>query len=627
MAGTEALEPEETPAEPPAAERLVVTPAQFNAVDIEAPIQSLNVGQAHAVADAYNTAQQAAEAAGDTDAAAVYSLLFHICRIALHPERKGDPWGAFSSGAGWRSAIPADFKGEQAGVIAGLVPSIVNPVLRARLADLVWTLDRTQGRMAHTAVAAYRATVDGLLSGSLTSEFKQVDGHELMLAQEATHRLVQIAYMTSKRGKMPDDVKATLQAVFDRTAEASAFAAFKRAATLGLEYGLLDGSAIVGTIMDVAGRPSDVPIVRKDLWDMAAHIFDQAGDQKARRKCQLRAVDELLEMRNHVSSDGARASWTMDALQALRHVKNVSTREDRLNRELRRYQKASLREMGMFSMPIDMKDEIEQVEEIFLKLDLPDALRQFALLGKSRPLAELDEEAAKSIQSSPLFSMMGSSLVDDEGRVAKRVEGVRIDGEPEEPLLLQVIDRLENIRRHMTMLGAIERARQVVSARFYVCVEHLLPIVGPSAFVPNSQAYIMAMGFAALLNGDFISAAHLVLPQLEPCLRQVLAINGIDAAKRRDDGTEEDLSLNSIFSRFRPDLDRILGANLSREIERLFDLRPGPALRHELAHGQLSAGACYHPNVVYAVWLIYRITCLFLLKDWEAIILPAIEAA
>ena len=123
-----------------------------------------------------------------------------------------------------------------------------------------------------------------------------------------------------------------------------------------------------------------------------------------------------------------------------------------------------------------------------------------------------------------------------------------------------------------------------------------------------------------------MSAAHLLLPQLEPCLRHILKVAGHDPAKRFPNATEEDMDLGGILGRLRPELEAIFTAPIVSEIETLFHLRPGPALRHEIAHGQLAAGACFHPNVLYACWFIYRLCCLFIMRGWEEVVGPEIAA-
>jgi hypothetical protein len=126
-------------------------------------------------------------------------------------------------------------------------------------------------------------------------------------------------------------------------------------------------------------------------------------------------------------------------------------------------------------------------------------------------------------------------------------------------------------------------------------------------------------------RGDFASAAHVLIPQLEPSLRHILKSHGADPTKRRDDTTEEDRSLDAIISNHRAELEQILSASLLEELDRVFNIKPGPALRHDVAHGQLSAGQCYSADVIYACWLLYRVCCLFLIKKWEKWVRPGLE--
>jgi hypothetical protein len=154
---------------------------------------------------------------------------------------------------------------------------------------------------------------------------------------------------------------------------------------------------------------------------------------------------------------------------------------------------------------------------------------------------------------------------------------------------------------------------------------HFYPIVWQSPFVPQLQAPIYALGFARFFQGDFASAAHLLIPQLETSLRHILKAHGADPTKRRDDATEEDRSLDAIITHHRAELIGMLGAPLLEELERIFNIQPGPTLRHDVAHGQLSFGRCYSPDVIYACWLLYRVCCLPLITMWDDRVRPGLE--
>ena len=81
---------------------------------------------------------------------------------------------------------------------------------------------------------------------------------------------------------------------------------------------------------------------------------------------------------------------------------------------------------------------------------------------------------------------------------------------------------------------------------------------------------------------------------------------------------------STITSRYTPrlskehrPLEQILGPAIIFEIENLFDARPGPALRHRLAHGLLSAAEFHDTHSIYACWFIDRLCCLSFLPHWQ----------
>ena len=84
----------------------------------------------------------------------------------------------------------------------------------------------------------------------------------------------------------------------------------------------------------------------------------------------------------------------------------------------------------------------------------------------------------------------------------------------------------------------------------------------------------------------------------------------------------ERFSLSNLYIRFRPELDQILTPAIASEIDLLFNAKPGPELRHELAHGQISAGACFHEDIYYANWLIYHPCCLLVIHGWDELVAP-----
>jgi hypothetical protein len=606
--------------------RALVTPADFDTVDFEAPIRSLDICDPQDFSTAYEQAFGAARKAGDEPAQVVYRLLYHLCSIMLHVSDSANVWGPFGSGPNGRTAIPEDFRGEQTATFAAIVPRIVNPGLRARIADIAWSNNRRDGASAAAAIEAYCESVEGLLSGQWKTRY---DRNPTAAALPFVQRALQIANATTKRTKRPARLLTMFESIYNATRDPPDIATFTSLADLALAFGLRQPNAVAPELEAAAGAISigTYPMAVKRAWDLAARLYNNLGDKDARRRCLIGAVEQTLAMRNDVKgSAGAEASWVMDALQQLRHIDGMEDRERELEIELRRLQKASLKQMGSFEFDLKIGDTPQKVAEHFAALSLSDSLKQFALLDHSRDPAKLRAEALEVAKASPLMAMMPWVHVDDEGRTTSRSAGAPFDGEPDETWFRRMIGESERIRRARIVSAAIDPARVAIHARFGIAERHFNAIVGLSGFVPDEQKPILALGFVRFFQGDFMSATHLLIPQLEAALRHLLKKNGHDPGKRRDDATEEDLSLSGLFLRFRPDLDKILTPALASEIDLLFNARPGPALRHELAHGQISAGACFHPDVYYANWLIYRLACLLILPGWDAVVTPQLAA-
>ncbi len=115
----------------------------------------------------------------------------------------------------------------------------------------------------------------------------------------------------------------------------------------------------------------------------------------------------------------------MDALQRLRFIQGEEALalENNLEDELRRLQRASLREMGTFAINTEVPGERDRIIATFSEMDLPTALKSFALLDNSPRMEDLKAQALKQGQSSPLSAMMGIKHIDDEGKTIVNTAG------------------------------------------------------------------------------------------------------------------------------------------------------------------------------------------------------------
>lgn len=596
----------------------------FDLVDFEGPVRGTQWSDPHDMDSLYGEAFAAARAEENEPGQVVYRFCSHLCSMVLRPSDPAVVWHPlFSLTDGTRAAGIDDYKGAPTLLLRNLAPRIETLALRARAFDIIWSSDQRYGDAAIAAVETYCDIAHGVMDGYLTSRHGVA---ATMHAKTPLHRALQIAWLTTRKTSRPQNVIDAFNRLYDKSRSQGEIGILVHLAKLAIKFDLKDRMVLASELEASANAiPLEkFPLAVKAAFDLAAGLYHKR-DPDARQRCLLGAVNRTLAMRKQVSGPGAESHWVLAALQQIRHIQGQNDLKTKLDGELRGLQQAAAAQTAEFSVDLGIGNTPAQVTAHFEGLDLADALWAYALLDRSRDLDKLKEEALELAKLSPLMASMPTSYVDQDGRTVIKVPGLPSEGEPDPLWFTHMINRAEDLHRHRRIAARIEPARLVIQAKFGPGPAVFEVILGASSFVPEAQVEIMALGFVRLFQGDFVSAVYLLIPQLEPCLRHILKLHGADPSKRTDESTEQDLSLKNIYVRFRPVLEQILSPGLAWEIDRLFNTKPGPALRHEAAHGQLSAGDCYHPNAYYGVWLMFRLCCLFAYPAWNSVVSGALR--
>ncbi|RUP00630.1 hypothetical protein [Hyphomicrobium sp.] len=617
-------EPEEQtePDQPPEGEKRSsvfehVTAEDF-AIGCEAPIANSRKVDVLSLGELYESASRRANSDGDVRASRVYGLVASVVKIHFKPNDKAEPYGPMFVANGRRSLIPSDLRGAQSEVFAAVAPRILNPGLRARLADIAWLNNRKHVAMAQLAIGSYCEAVQDVTRGQAELFFDDAKATSHNGA-EMLRRACQIANMT--RWKEPE--ASTLRSLVSSLSE-SAFG--DRDARGFLNIGELDADYKIGDVKEMAERAETLaqsteldPYIARNVWELAARAHRQSGREADSNRCLISAAECYVRMAEAAGLKGMSASsWLMDAIKALRGIPRTKERRAALEAKLREAQASIADEMGSLSTQIDIGDLVDHARKVVSHLTLAQALFEFANLERSPASEKLREEAIKLSTESPLSSIIPMSIHDDDGKVVAKSPGLG-GGDEDEYALRHLIARGEQFRRQIATSGMIEPARRTIMAEHPLEDRDLLPLAELSPFVPPGYEHLFAMGFGRFFGGDYISALHILVPQIENSLRYVLRHAAIDTSSMQSDMTQENRTLSVMLSKDRAALERIFGEAITLEIENLFDFEGGPSLRHRLAHGLLSAGACYSYDSIYACWFIFRLCCLPLFRDWQLV--------
>jgi hypothetical protein len=608
---------------------LSASASDVDATDFEAPLKEVISAQSHDLHAALRSAQQLQESLKDLDAqpaARVFSMLAAVMNFHFKPSEPKEPFGPMAIFEGRRTAIPDDFRGAPVEVLAKMAKSANNPTLKARLSDVCWLLERSRKDCAIDAVSAYVEIVSGLQSGRFTCRSDADAPFVDLTARDSIQRALSISRTLEK------DNPCVLQANEMIIAQRACALKLRRFVPvhwffeIDLRFGISSPNALAEELKSFLetgkGKRSDQN--EANLWRLAARAYHLAGDEAGMHKCKIGA-SEVFARAARASESALQAShWMSAAISELHGIPNVKDIKASLRKELIDLQVDLTDEMTPFSHSTDISNLVEGTVSSFEECaSLSDALKLFSRLTKPAKRADLELAATEQLSKFPLSQIFGATTHDRSGKILHKVAGGDFGEASQSPKLKGQIAQHESLRRNLVVQSRLKPAIEFINERWYVGQDTLADILLCSPFVPTdlSQTYIHA--FKRFFAGDYVSALYILTPLLEASLRQVLILANEDVTVfDTTSGTQQDRSLSSLMNEMRAELETVFGQANVDELERIFLQKPGPTLRHDVAHGLLNDGDPYGPDALYACWFIFRLICIPVFSTNESLILP-----
>lgn len=596
--------------------------AHINPASIMAMSNSLHF---HTLEQAFREAAQTAENAGDAAAFRAFNVLAVVCSYHFNPSGP-DTFSPQSIFNGKRTLIPSDYLGEQQEVLVQVAEQIDHPLLRARMADSCWYVNRRLHAVAALAASSYLSAVELFFKRELLDQYES-DFAVPFKVVDLIERAFAIYASAGKRKEIPDSAKAVLKLAYETARDNECLIAFVRLSPIAQSCGLLEWQDIASAAEDMANATKDKLYADavKSVWLHAARAYLKVDDKESAVRCRVNAVEQTLRMRDAVSSAMAKASWTRTAIGEFRAIGGMAERVELLKKELQQHEEDSLSEFGSFSVPLDLTDERRATIEEFEQLDVHEMLLRLALTSRAPDKIALHKNCLEKRDTYFFSSMFGKSYTDERGRMIATAPHVSADGKlPKECFELESLSEAR-FHYHIATEAFIRPACITMSRCQLIDERHFEPIVCSSGFVPPGFEAVFSQGFSKLVQGDMVSAAHMLIPQLENALRHVLNNRRSNTTKLNVDLTQEDQSLNQLLSNYWGEMEQVFGVDNTYLIHILFNLKGGPMLRHEVAHGKLSTTQCYDPSCIYACWFIFHLTCIPLVPHWSSLIAEAIQ--
>jgi hypothetical protein len=541
-------------------------------------------------------------------------LLADACSMMLSPSSLNEPFKPFAVSQDSRSVVPDDLHDTDILFFAEIVDAVDDNWLKARLSDLVWLKGNPRNSaFAVKAVDAYRC-----LSLDM--------GTWIQGGRDCWPRAIRLAQMLKGgAGDRLSQMEATIVVAFNTATCADGL--------LGLWLAnLLQSNGLGRTYRaDVAKR-----------LEALAYEFDGEGDLHRAREYFSAAADWYKVSSNGVKvaeltvavaeswvkeaiartasespSHMVAASFYENAIQTYRTIPRtertthrVTERIAELRAHLNDTGEKSLGEMGLIRTPsVDITEIVERARKSVTGKSAQEALLAFANLHRGANAEELRRSALDKIRRHPLQSIFASTVMSRDGRVIAKRPAMSLGGELTEDD--EIVIRAEMIRDYGILVSIVAHG-DIWPALEVLLLEHrlrevdFLDLARHSPIVPKKRAGLFGKALFAGYERDFVTALHLLIPQIEHMVRVHLKQAGAKTTNLDKDGIQNENGMSTLMDL--PEAKHVFGIDLAFELKALFCDAFGPNLRNELAHGLLDEDGCHSTFAIYAWWLALRLT-------------------
>lgn len=553
----------------------------------------------------FETKAKECQEVGDKQAQEAFTLLNAAASLCLkEPTNTTSPFCPEFVGHEFRTADVDDFTDAHLEVFGQLIPKIKDPELRARIADIVWVRKRGH-KVAEQAVSAYLASA------------RRLEHTEKLWSPciDRMKRAVTLAVLHGKNSQMFSPAIAHIEAMLMRKRDdTSPFLPAELMKILlqhkqgdCIKYAVLSGKLAVSAEKDNAWLRA------KAYWDLQATWLRRAEDKEGSREARVNAATTHVKQANACISQASpdysvAALHIQSAIEAFRRIGGEEDRIEKLHHELLEYQRKGAGQFGTVSAEAPIHDMHSLAVNAVEGKSFREAIYALATIQKPASYEYMRQDVERYRREYPLQHLFPRIQVDSMGRVTGHAFSTLSDDKEskEDPLRPDLLWHAR-IAQSVAVQGLFNPARRQILREHFVRVQDFAPIVANNPFVPEGREGLYARGLHAGLEGDFVVATHLLIPQLENSIRHVLAQNGVITSGLDDEGIQDVHLLGKML--YRSEMKEFFGTDITFDLQGLLLERFGANLRNLTAHGLMHHEAFFAPDAIYLWWMTLHLLC------------------
>ena len=538
----------------------------------------------------------------------VFWLLANICTMELDNRSINTPFKPGMVILDKRTLALDDITQDEVVLFSETISAIDEPLLRSRMADIIWTKNRKLGvKFAKIAIDAY-CQIE-IKPESFVEEIKYWER-----ALELAIRL---------KGGAGDRVKKIEDLLTNKFEESSVedgyFSLFLVEVLEKSNIASVDCNNIAKKLEEHARIFEERRCFNyaRDYYDASSRWFKRSADEEKaveniKNIAECFCAEADLRKEAEQSSNVAAAYLYSKAIQKYREIPksyrdkfNVDERVKELHTLLKEAGIRSLEEMSRYGIGnINISPLVESSLKAVSNKAPEEALDNFVRLSPFSGVNYIKKEVERHLLQFPLLSLLPFSVLSRDGRFIAKHPGMTLNADTIEsqasifPEMIRYYSTWINIKVHGSILPALDvlRLEHRLTERDFISIAKRSPIV------PPERANLFGKALFAGYDGDFVTAIHVLIPQIENFVRFHLKYRDIKTTTLDKNGIETENGLSTLMQI--EEVNEILGEDLSFEFTALLCSAFGPNIRNELAHGLFTEDDC---NSVYSIYVWYLI--------------------
>ena len=532
-------------------------------------------------------------------------LLANICLLKLNSESRNDPFQPFMTYGNKRSFLPIDLTDEEILYLSSIVDEDLPPILKARIADILWTYSKPKNKK-HSEIA-----IENYISMDVFDDFFEPDVYVFW------ERAVMLAKQT-KNSSLIEKIKSKLLNKIDNPSTSWNFHLLKIIEIFDntdLDKGLNHELAEKLLEKQKEFNHEQQFHIAEQYLELAAKLFKKSGNEEDSYKSLAllsQATENHGDYRKNESAMVANSFYKL-ALQRYREIPNsyrntlqidqkLDTVQDKITQSglliTDELQLISTKQMNISELQEQSINHVKDKQTAF------ESLLYFSGVSSCN-FESIWKSTERYIQNSVVSSLFGATSVSLDGRKISSIPPLALDGNNRNEVILKNAIKNFGIHIHLAVKGRILPALNQIQEEHIFPKDFLVDLCKLSDIVPEKREILVTNALYQGFEWDFRSAIHLLAPQAENMVRQLLKRNRFVTTHIDQNGIENEMGLSSLVS-----IDgarEILGDDLWFELQAVFTDSLSANLRNEVGHGLLDDDTSNSLYSVYAWWMILRL--------------------